>query len=352
MMYESDPSNTKHLGRIAVAAVRLGALGPRLARLAEGLDHQAKEQAARAQSIAQNMAALTAHLDEATQELLRSSNDVEAALTTVARIAQHMRILAINASVEASRAGEHGRGFAVVVEEVQRLADKTGATTQQIEQRVHDMRASIARVASMTGATEGKQASLKPVEMSTSTVAAANEQVHGVAALASRQLATADELSLMGADVKAVTEGLLLAVGTFRFAAHARAEGEIVELIGQLSDTDLERVRVERIMERWIERHHHFELVYLTDHAGRQIVDNIACADRRARHEAGYKRDWSDRPWYRDAIAHSRICITDIYRSTATGDFCFTIAAALRHAGGELRGVLGADVNFQQLLAR
>jgi len=114
--------------------VRLGSLGPRLARLAEDVDVQAKQQAARAQSIAENMQALTTHLDEATRELRRSSVDVERALGTVTRIAQHTRILAINASIEASRAGEHGRTFAIVVEEVQRLADGGGAGNAHVRE--------------------------------------------------------------------------------------------------------------------------------------------------------------------------------------------------------------------------
>jgi len=300
------------------------------------------------------MQALTTHLDEATRELRRSSVDVEQSLGTVARIAQHTRILAINASIEASRAREQGRTFAIVVEEVQRLADGTGKTTQEIEQRLQDMRTSIARVASMTGGLDERRDDARAASReSAPTVAFASEQVRGMAGSAARQLASADELFSMGGDVKSVAELLLLAVGTFRFAAHVRAEREITSLLDEIGRTDLARQRLERLMESWIERHSHFELVYFTDPLGRQIVDNIACGDRRARHdEAGYNRDWSERPWYRDAIATAKVCATDIYRSTATGDFCFTISAALRDDAGAIRGVLGADVNFQQLLAR
>lgn len=297
------------------------------------------------------MEALTAHLDDATRDLRRTSADVERALGTVTRIAQHTRILAINASIEASRAGEHGRPFGVVVEEVQRLADSAGKTTDEIEQRLQQMRSSIARVSSMTGGSDGKIAAPLANEQAAPTVAAANEQVRGMAGSAAQQLASADELFGLGGDVRSVAEALLLAVGTFRLAAHARAEREVSGLLDEIARTDLSRHSLERMMENWIERHSHFELVYFTDVAGRQIVDNIACADRRARREAGFNRDWSDRPWFRNAIAAIGICTTDIYRSTATGDFCFTISSGLRDDGGTLRGVLGADVNFQQLLA-
>jgi hypothetical protein len=215
------------------------------------------------------------------------------------------------------------------------------------------MRVSIARVASMTSDTDaGTTPSVIAADQSIPTVAFANKQIHGMAGSAARQLASADELFAMGGDAKSVAEALLLAVGTFRFAVHARAEREIAGLLEEISRTDLARQRLEHLMEGWIQQHGHFELVYFTDPVGRQIVDNIACADRQVRREAGYNRDWSGRPWYQNALASTRTCATDLYRSTATGDFCFTISCALREHAGGVRGVLGADVNFQQLLAR
>ncbi|MEL6478071.1 MAG: methyl-accepting chemotaxis protein [Pseudomonadota bacterium] len=54
----------------------------------------------------------------------------------IGKIAQHINLLAINASVEAARAGPAGKGFAVVAEEVQRLANETGASNQQIESTI------------------------------------------------------------------------------------------------------------------------------------------------------------------------------------------------------------------------
>lgn len=304
---------------------------------------QAREQASRAQTIALNMEHLTAHLNAATQQLRRSSEEVEAALDTVARIAQQTRMLAINASIEAARAGEHGRPFGVVVEEVQRLADRTGDTTETIEERMQDMRASITRVSSMTAEQDGAGGELP-------TVARASAAMDAMAASAGQQLASADSLNALGSDVRGVAESLLLAVGTFRFHAHTQAERETLELIQELVAVGLSRRPIERAMERWIERHPHFELVYVTDPAGTQITDNIACAERRARHDAGFGRDWSSRPWYRAAVASDTLCSSDLYRSSATGDFCFTISAALRDGAGVTQAVVAADVNFQQLI--
>ena len=65
----------------------------------------------------------------------------------------------------------------------------------------------------------------------------------------------------------------------------------------------------------------------MTDGRGRQFVDNIAQVGGRVLADpAGYGKDWSSRPWYREARMTEGVCATDIYRSTATGDYCFTVA--------------------------
>jgi hypothetical protein len=354
---ESTASHSTELERIAVAAVRLGSLGPRLAALADDMAVQARDQARRVEAVAGRMEQLTIALDEAIGQLRGSSAQVESALGTVARIADHTRILAINASIEASRAGVHGRPFGIVVEEVQRLADRTGQTTSEIEARVKDMHASIARVAAMTGhADEPLARGFTPAtdaSKTTASVSGANQQIRNIADSVGRQMNSVEALSTMGTVVKAGTEALLLAIGTFRFAAHARAEKELGALLADIPGGSLDRARLETSMRRWIERHPHFELAYITDARGRQIVDNIVCEGGCVRHDAnGYGRDWSARPWFRHAAGTGGIVSTDIYRSSATGDFCFTISVALRQSSGAIRAVVGADVNFQQLLSR
>ena len=331
---------SQQLDHIATFAIRLGALGPQLARLAETMATHARDQARRAQSVAAYMDQLTRDLDDATQQLRQSSGDVETSLATVTRIARQTRYLAINASIEAARAGESGRAFGVVVDEIQRLADETGGTTDDIERRIKEMHASTTRVAAMTGA-EGEFEG---------GVASANQQTRRIAESARQQLGEADTVRSMGTDIRQLAEGLLLSVGTFRFAAHARAEREVRLLLAEIGGTTFDRSRLEAAMVRWIERHPHFELVYMTDGKGRQIVDNVACTNGRARRTTGFARDWASRPWYRRAIATDLVCATDIYRSAATGDFCFTVSVAARDPVGRIRGVIAADVNFQQLL--
>ena len=64
-------------------------------------------------------------------------------VTTIAKVAEHTNLLSLNATIEAEKAGEAGRGFRIVAQEIRRLADQTALATKDIERLVNEMQAAV-----------------------------------------------------------------------------------------------------------------------------------------------------------------------------------------------------------------
>ncbi|GLR69900.1 methyl-accepting chemotaxis protein [Agaribacter marinus] len=110
-----------------------------------------------------NISALAQEVDEISEtigKVVTSSNEIDTVLEVIKSIAEQTNLLALNAAIEAARAGEAGRGFAVVADEVRQLAKKTQDSTEEIYNIIKNLQ---------TGSNEASQAMRRGVDKARKT---------------------------------------------------------------------------------------------------------------------------------------------------------------------------------------
>jgi methyl-accepting chemotaxis protein len=324
----------------------------------------------------------SSYLETVVNQLAEKAALAENSLKHVADIAAHTKLLALNASIEAARAGNEGRGFSVVALEIRSLAEDTTRAVAEINELLTMIES---QVQAVTGATANELASVtrgiqaaQSAEASTRRLDATVEKVRQAAEKIATSTARQDDLSVqsLAGLAKVVELGLstdqtvkevsalvedqyveineLAALGSALKQTSAELEETAagLQLVGNQQDSPAV-TEVHTLLTGLAQSH---------DWAGLRPQEHENILARVLKDQAALEAIWTNktdgtffcsippagivnarsRTWWQVAVS-GRSYISQVYVSAITKKPCLTIAIPL-YSGGEVCGVIGADV--------
>ncbi|HSU84763.1 MAG TPA: methyl-accepting chemotaxis protein [Thermoanaerobaculia bacterium] len=304
------------------------------------------------------------------------SKEIYRVLDLITEIAQETHILSLNAAIEAAAAGDHGRRFSVVAEEVRRLAQRSQESVESVRNLLDEFAGSIRTTVVATE--EGSKEAGRVLERARSA-ASAIEDLRGsssdtarvareISLATQQQNAASDEVVLTLKEVSQVVQRMADGLKHFTETAdRLNRLGLVIQMLAQsfhlesphslkhtaeLWAANVQRrlgnwEAIERLLEELVHRQGFVECLYFYDGRRGQtalVVNRQIVGDREVPGAVRTGEGFAERPWYKAAVKEGQTILTPLFNSLLTGQPIFTAATPV-YERGELEGVLGLDVN-------
>jgi isopropylmalate/homocitrate/citramalate synthase len=108
--------------------------------------------------------------------------------------------------------------------------------------------------------------------------------------------------------------------------------------------------QMEPILQSLVDEYPYLQYIYVVNIHGVKITRTICQPVDQAKFaHVGIGEEYSDRPWFIEPLKDGKIHVTDLYSSKHTGALCITLSGPIRNETGEIKGILGLDIRFEDL---